>query len=566
MSGRTGLPIARFPIWHRPADRDQRWPQRGPRSIFAKGLRDCRRAIIAVGAGLGATVLAVGASTAANYPTIASRQQQVVGLEQIPWMSALFGAPIGIDRLGGLISWRDGILIAMTFGLWSIIALSGTLAGEIRAGSFEVLTGVPLSRRRIARQKIAVHLASLGVAVLLMAVIAWLTGLAYATLPGDAIAFLDATAEFAGLALLGLVAGAIAFALAPYVGPAAAASLAAVALFAAYLVDVYASLVPAFSSIEGLSWFSWTADQRPLAGSWNVASLVPVVGLIVALLSIGVDAFERRDLGSTVPLPRLALPGRRFLLRGPARQAFLGSRTMALVWGVVIGVPMALFAISGPDLVDPIKADPGSARFVEQFFGGIDYATVGGVLQLAFVWFGYLAMALVAATLMNGLASDELDRRLDLLLSTPVSRARWLIASGAGLYASIALLTLAVAVITALGVTGSGRDPVGPFVGVWVGGLYAAALVGVGVAALGLGVVKLAGAVPAGLAIAFYVWDVVGSSLRLPSEVVGLSVTHHLGQPMAGVYDWPGILLLVALAAGGLLVGGWGLQRRDLAS
>ena len=175
-------------------------------------------------------------------------------------------------------------------------------------------------------------------------------------------------------------------------------------------------------------------------------------------------------------------------------------------------------------------------------------------------------MALVASTLVNGLASDEHERRLDLLLSTPVSRARWLVASGLGLFASLALLTLVVALLAALGAAGSGQDAVGPFVGVWVGGLYAAALVGVGVAALGLGAVELAAAVPAGLAIGFYVWDVLGSALRLPSELVGLSVTRHLGQPMAGMYDWPGILLLVTLAAGGLLVGGRGLQRRDLSS
>jgi ABC-2 type transport system permease protein len=511
-------------------------------------------------------VLAVGASTAANYPTLASREQQMVGLAQVPWIGALFGTPIGIDRLGGLVSWRDGILIAISLGLWSIVALSGTLAGEVRAGSFEVLGNVPIPRWRIALEKVTVHLASLELAVLLMAAIAWLTGLVFAVLPGDAIAFVDAIAEFVGLALIGLVAGAIAFALAPFVGRAPAAGLAAVALFLAYLVTAYAGLVPAFASLEGLSWFTWTADQRPLAGSWDVASLVPVVGLIALLLAIGVVAVERRDLGTTVPLPSLALPGRRFLLRGPARQAHLGSRARALAWGLAIGTPMGLFALSGPGITDPIKADPGAARFIEQVFSGINLSTTGGVLQLAFVWFGYLLMALVAATLVDGLTSDERERRLDLLLSTPVSRGRWLVAGGMGLYGSLALLTLVVALLTALGAAAAGQDAVTPFVGVWVGGLYAAALVGIALTVLGLGAVELAAAVPAALALGFYVWDVIGSALRLPEELVGLSLTHHLGQPMAGTYDWPGMLLLAALAAGGLLVGGWGLRRRDLST
>ena len=236
---------------------------------------------------------------------------------------------------------------------------------------------MPLSRRRIALEKVAVHLTSLGIAVFLMAAIAWLTGLAFAVLPGDAMAFADAAAEFVGLALLGLVAGAIAFALAPFVGRAPAASLAAVALFAGHLVSTYAGLVPAFASVQGLSWFTWTADHRPLVGSWDVVSLVPVIGLIVLLLAIGVVAFERRDLGTTVPLPSFALPGRGSLMRGPARLAFLGSRTRALGWALVIGAPMGLFALSGPGIAEPITADPGAARFVEQLFSGIDFSTHG---------------------------------------------------------------------------------------------------------------------------------------------------------------------------------------------
>ena len=37
-----------------------------------------------------------------------------------------------------------------------------------------------------------------------------------------------------------------------------------------------------------------------------------------------------------------------------------------------------------------------------------------------------------------------------------------------------------------------------------------------------------------------------------------------MGQPMAGVFDPVGIVAAVVLAVGGLLVGAWGLQRRDL--
>ena len=52
------------------------------------------------------------------------------------------------------------------------------------------------------------------------------------------------------------------------------------------------------------------------------------------------------------------------------------------------------------------------------------------------------------------------------------------------------------------------------------------------------------------------------STSRTP--VLDLSLYRHLGQPMAGVFDPVGIAAATVLAVGGLLVGAWGLRRRDL--
>jgi ABC-type transporter Mla maintaining outer membrane lipid asymmetry ATPase subunit MlaF len=67
-----------------------------------------------------------------------------------------------------------------------------------------------------------------------------------------------------------------------------------------------------------------------------------------------------------------------------------------------------------------------------------------------------------------------------------------------------------------------------------------------------------------GLAIAFYLLDSLGAALRLPDAILDLSLPRHLGHPMIGVYDPAGILLCIGLAVGGVLLGAWGLQRRDL--
>ena len=41
-------------------------------------------------------------------------------------------------------------------------------------------------------------------------------------------------------------------------------------------------------------------------------------------------------------------------------------------------------------------------------------------------------------------------------------------------------------------------------------------------------------------------------------------IVAHLGQPMIGIWDWVGMGACVALAVGGLLLGAWGMSRRDV--
>jgi putative exporter of polyketide antibiotics len=64
--------------------------------------------------------------------------------------------------------------------------------------------------------------------------------------------------------------------------------------------------------------------------------------------------------------------------------------------------------------------------------------------------------------------------------------------------------------------------------------------------------------------IATFLLDTLGEALDLPDPVLDLSLYRHLGQPMAGAFEPAGIVAAAVLAVGGLLVGAWGLRRRDL--
>ena len=161
----------------------------------------------------------------------------------------------------------------------------------------EFVAGSPIQRRRIALEKLGGHVAAMTLAMLIVAFFLWLIGTVFATLPGDEIPVGAALGYALGMGLSGLAAGAIAFALAPFVGRGGAAGITAVILVGSWLVYGYRESIAAFETISTISWFSWTSGHRPIAGINDWASLLPLVGIILVAGTIGVLAFERRDLG-----------------------------------------------------------------------------------------------------------------------------------------------------------------------------------------------------------------------------------------------------------------------------
>jgi putative exporter of polyketide antibiotics len=53
--------------------------------------------------------------------------------------------------------------------------------------------------------------------------------------------------------------------------------------------------------------------------------------------------------------------------------------------------------------------------------------------------------------------------------------------------------------------------------------------------------------------------------LQLPDLVQQLALTAHLGQPMVGSWDLVGSAACLLITVGGILLGAWGMQRRDVA-
>ena len=534
-------------------------------SVFGKTVRDSRIPGIVVAALLGVMVAAGGVVMADTYSTAAARAELGAMSRDMPAMlRGMYGNPINVDTLGGFISWHYGTYFALLAGLWSILALSSILAGEARRGSLDFTVATAHSRRAIAVQKVAGHATALAGVVAFVGVVAWATGAVAATFPGDAIDPGAAAAFAAGIAARAFVAGSVAFALAPLLGRGASAGIAGALMLGAYVVHSYRTIVPAFDAVAGMTWFSWTADHVPLAGRTDWAGIALATVAAVALLAVGIEAFARRDVGVTFALPGPRLPRVLLGVHGPLGRSLGDLLPAALAWGVGLGAYGLLMAAASGSLLDMLKGSPAMEDIFRRIIPGIDITTTAGFLQLAFADFGFVLIALAATTFIAARSADETSGRLELQLATPLTRARWAVASGIAAWLAIALVTVFLAAAIGLGVASIGQDPVTPAAGTLVLFAYGAAAAGVGIAVAGLW--RASFAMPAVLAFAVgtFLLDTLAPILRLPDWVAQLALTSHLGEPMIGRWDVAGMVACLVLAVGGLGIGAWGMSRRDV--
>ena len=535
-------------------------------TIYGKTVRDSRRAALVIGGLAALFMIGTGAPFAApEFATIELRRQFIAGLTALPLaIRGLLGEPIHLETLGGFLSWRVGNFLPVMLGLWSIVALSGTLAGEAAKGSLDLLASTPQGRLTIALEKLGGHVTAVVGSMLLLAVSIWGVGQAFGRLPGDEIPLTSALGQVVLYGLMMLGVGGVAFATAPYLGRSRSMGFGFVALFASYLIYSYASLSPLIGALRPLSFYDWTAGHRPMAGISDWGSLAFLAAVDLVLFAVGVVAFTRRDLGATANVGWLRSPSLPAGIGGPFRRQLADRTGVAMAWGFGIGLYGLLVAASAKAFSDSIASLPQIAALINRIYPGVDLHQPSGVLQLTFFGFGTFIFGLAGASFLGGWASDEGRRRLEVVLSTPRSRASWAARSGLGVLAAIGLVTLIVAACIGVGVASQGGEVRSPIGGILVLGLAAAGFAGVGLAAGGLVRAPLAAAVTSFLVIATFLIDTLGAALKLPDPILQLSLYKHLGQPMAGVFDPVGIVVAAIMVAAGVAVCAIGLTRRDI--
>jgi ABC-2 type transport system permease protein len=534
-------------------------------SIFAKTVRDSRRSTLIAAAVLAIAFLGLGKAIVTQFDTPESREELRNLVAAVPpILQGLAGKVVNIDTLGGYFQYKYGTFFPLVLSIWSILALSSTLAGEAARGSLEFVVATGRSRRRVAIEKMSGHVLMVGLACLVgFASIAY-AGATYPVLPGDEISPLQAFGYASWLGVMVLAAGGLAFALAPFVGRGAAAGISGFVTFAGFILNGYQEPVPELAPYANLTWWGWTQNHVPLGGQFDWLSVVLVALVAAVLLGIGVEAFARRDIGDSSTRLGISMPRPLLGLAGPLSRVVSLNLPSAFWWGIGVGLFGLVFGGAAGPFMEQLQNSPQFIQLLESIFPGIDYASAGGFLQLLFVELGVIFAGLAAATFIAGWASDETSGRLEMILATPLARARWALSGGIGMLISVAIFVALSAVGIGIGVATTGSDIVTPVSGALILALYAAALVGVGLAVGGVFGTRFAAPFVVVFVLVTWFVQVLGGLLKLPEALTQLVLTSHYGQTFVGVWDPFGVVASIVIAAGGIAIGTWGFTRRDL--
>ncbi len=534
-------------------------------SIYGKSIRDSRLAFIIAAGLLGGMALVMGVAVSNIFPTPAARLEVDALFGSVPEsMMRLFGNvdAIGskVGTLGGYVTFKYSAIFALGTAIWSIMALSGTLAGEARRGSLDFVAAAPFGKRRIALEKLAAHLTLLWLAMVILALMTTFSSNVFGDAAlGDQIPLLSSVGFALWVGFIAMFFGGLAFALSPLLGRAGSAGIAGLGMGALWITNGLNVGGPLLI----LSPFNWTFDHVPLVGVYDWPSLALVGILGVVLVATGVELFARRDLGVTAGLSLPRLPAVVLGVHGPTTRAFGDQLPRALSWGIGLGLIGILYASLAGALADQISSSSGFLDSFGMIFPDADFASTGGWMQF-YAELLYIAVGFAAVTLVSKWASDEADGRLEMVLGTPMARTRWVVAGGAAALLGVVVMTALFAAGIGLGSAVGGLASGDAMLGCASLGLYAAAIVGIGVAVGGVWRTSIAAEIAALVVVVTYLLDLVAPPLNLPDWLHQLALTAHFGKPMVGEWDMVGIAASLAIAVGGILLGAWGMRRRDV--
>jgi ABC-2 type transport system permease protein len=255
-------------------------------AVFLKTLRDLRWQVVWYGLGLAA----LAAVVVYIYP---SYQQQFQDFEIPEALRALVGDADFASPEGFLatefFSW-----VPILGVIFAIMAGTAALAGEETEGTLDLLLAQPLSRRRLALEKMA------GIAVGTLLIVAitgagWLISVPFVDMDVSEGLLLVATLELA-LIIFVFSAAAI-WCGAMFPDRKVATGVVTAFAVASYFLNYLANLVEVIEPLGLLSVFRYAGSVDTITGSFEPFNAIVCLGLTGVFAAFALASFERRDLG-----------------------------------------------------------------------------------------------------------------------------------------------------------------------------------------------------------------------------------------------------------------------------
>jgi len=267
--------------------------ERSLRAVWAKTLRDQRRALLWWAIAIGLVVLMYSAF----YPSIRSNAQQ---FDQ--YMKNL---PVAVRKMlgGSNISSPAGYLMSEIFSfmgpvlllVYAIGAGSRAIAGEEERGTLDLLLSTPVRRRTVVVETFV----AMAVGTFVIAATAWLVTAVAGPAFDLSVPFAGLTAAFLNLFLMALAFGSIALAIGAAMGSKGVSiGVAAGAALATFLLKTFAVAVAWLEPWRLLSPFWYYTGHDPLRTGFRVADPIVLAMISVVALGVALVAFEGRDLAT----------------------------------------------------------------------------------------------------------------------------------------------------------------------------------------------------------------------------------------------------------------------------
>lgn len=260
-------------------------------SVLAKTIRDARRGLVAWSVGLAGTI----ALTVSIYPTVRDNPQFEDLSESYPEeLQAFFGGQFDLTTAAGYLDVElYSFMVPLLLLVQAIGAGARAIAGEEEAGTLDLLLAHPVSRERVALEKLGALVALSGVlAVVLLAAV-----LLLARAVSMEIGFAEVASATLMTWLIAVAHGALALLVGAATGSRGLAiALATAAAVAGYLLEGLGNLVDVLEPPQALSPFHWYAAADPLHDGFAPGRTGLLVAVVLVFGALAPLAFRRRDL------------------------------------------------------------------------------------------------------------------------------------------------------------------------------------------------------------------------------------------------------------------------------